>query len=151
VVISVLAPTELDASDELQPCGSDEPLPCGSDEPQQSDSLDPQTSGLGQIKCVEWMDVDSSEVSALPCHLQKSGPDKAKAWTDQVFQLGETMPTAPRMNTHQPVHVKEELERKWARDANITKKEWGERLIWGICVLYVVGKGVCMQCSKLNV
>ena len=81
VVISVLAPTELDASDELQPCGSDEPLPCGSDEPQQSDSLDPQTSGLGQIKCVEWMDVDSSEVSALPCHLQKSGPDKPEAWS----------------------------------------------------------------------
>ncbi|KAK2151300.1 hypothetical protein LSH36_368g05099, partial [Paralvinella palmiformis] len=91
VAISVPAPTELDASGELQPCGSDEPLPCGSDEPQlcgsddlqPSGSDDPQPSGSGQIEPIELMVVDSSEVSALPCHLQESGPDKPEAWFDQ--------------------------------------------------------------------
>ena len=87
MAVSVPAPTELDASGELQPCGSDEPLPCGSDEPQPSGSDDPQPSGSGQIEPIELMVVDSSEVSALPCHLEESGPDKPEAWFDQVFQL----------------------------------------------------------------
>ena len=97
MAVSVPAPTELDASGELQPCGSDEPLPCGSDEP--------QPSGSGQIEPIELMVVDSSEVSALPCHLEESGPDKPEAWFDQVFQLRETRPPAPRRNTRQPVRV----------------------------------------------
>ena len=70
MAVSVPAPTELDASGELQPCGSDEPLPCGSDEPQPSGSDDPQPSGSGQIEPIELMVIDSSEVSALPCHLE---------------------------------------------------------------------------------
>ena len=111
MAVSVPAPTELDASGELQPCGSDEPLPCGSDEPQPSGSDDPQPSGSGQIEPIELMVIDSSEVSALPCHLEESGPDKPEAWFDQVFQLRETRPPAPRRNTRQPVRVHRVLTR----------------------------------------
>ncbi|KAK2155301.1 hypothetical protein LSH36_243g03011 [Paralvinella palmiformis] len=146
VAISVPAPTELDASGELQPCGSDEPLPCGSD--------DPQPSGSGQIEPVELMVVDSSEVSGLPCHLQESGPDKPEAWFDQVFQLGETRPPAPvcvhRVLTSEECiqNKKEELEQKAARDANTNKKRQlgesgkGKGKInmggGGLCYIYVV-------------
>ncbi|KAK2160544.1 hypothetical protein LSH36_131g05039 [Paralvinella palmiformis] len=33
------------------------------------------------VEPIELMVVDSSEVSALPCHLQESGPDKPEAWS----------------------------------------------------------------------
>ena len=169
MAVSVPAPTELDASGELQPCGSDEPLPCGSDEPQPSGSDDPQPSGSGQIEPIELMVVDSSEVSALPCHLEESGPDKPEAWFDQVFQLRETRPPAPRRNTRQPVRVhrvltsdmcvqnkKEELERRDAKIANIMRKRGesgkGKINMGGLCFICCTAQdGDWIQCDTLYV
>ncbi|KAK2152594.1 hypothetical protein LSH36_323g01004 [Paralvinella palmiformis] len=83
------------------------------------------TEGLQPISI--W-NMDETEA---PPNLQESGPDKPEAWFDQVFQLGETRPPAPRRNTRQPVRVhrvltsdacvqnkKEELERREAKIVN---------------------------------
>ena len=102
--ISVL--TELDASGKLQSCCSDEPLP------------------PGQIGPVELMVADISEVSALPCHLQELGPDKPEGWIDQVFQLGETRPTA-----RQPVRVHGVLTSDECTQHK-KKRSWNEKGQW---------------------